>query len=80
VGDIVEEAKARAHLAHEVEDVQGRRTSIEAIPLAAHIEAQQTADQQPVVPLVQHHRHTPMSMRLHNPANDRQHAIEDLQP
>ena len=56
------------------------RALIEAIPVAAHFEAQQAADQQSVAALVRNHQHASMSMGLNDTANDGQDAIEDIQP
>ena len=52
VGDIVEDAQARADDACEVKDGQGSRALVEAVAVAAGVEAEQAADQQAIGALV----------------------------
>ena len=75
---VVEQAQPSANRGREVEDGQRGRALVEAIAVAASIKAQQTADQQPVGPLVGDHQHRAVAVRQHDAPDHWQGTREDL--
>jgi hypothetical protein len=78
VRGVVEQAQRSANRGREVEDRQCGRALVEAVAVAAGIEARQTADQQPVGPLVGDHQHRAVAVRQHGSPHHGQGTREDL--
>ena len=76
---VVEEHQAGPDGVAEVEDVQAGRALVEAIAVAARVEAEQAADQQADRRLVRHHRDVGARMGDHDLADHRQRPRQHVQ-